>query len=266
MIQVHHLTKTYEDPDGGEVAAARDVRLTCNAGEIYGLLGPNGAGKTTTLRCLATILTPSSGTATIAGHDLVREPEQVRRNIGFLSANTGLYARLTPRETLHFFGELHGLHGPALSRRVDEVLALFDITGYADRPNDRLSTGMKQRVGLARAVVHDPPVLILDEPTSGLDPIVSRTVEQAVMSLRRAGKCVLFSTHLLAQAEDVCDRIGVIGRGRVLAEGTIPELCALTGTASLRHAFFALADDAAESSPAEQPRQVLPPGAGGGHA
>ena len=252
MIQVHHLTKSYEDPDGGEVAAARDVCLTCNAGEIYGLLGPNGAGKTTTLRCLATILTPTSGTATIAGHDLVTEPQAVRRKIGFLSANTGLYARLTPRETLRFFGELHGLHDQALQSRVDEVLALFDISGYADRPNDRLSTGMKQRVGLARAVVHDPPVLILDEPTSGLDPIVSRTVEQAVQSLKAAGKCVLFSTHLLAQAEDVCDRIGVIGQGQVLAEGTIPELCALTGTQSLRHAFFALADRA------QEPRPVIP--------
>src|SRR5215203_6048210 len=143
MIQVHHLTKTYEDPDGGEVAAVSDASLTCNAGEIYGLLGANGAGKTTTLRCLATILTPTSGTATIAGHDLVQQPDAVRRSIGFLSASTGLYARLTPRETLRFFGELHGMEGGKLSRRVEEVLALFDITGFADRPNDRLSTGMK---------------------------------------------------------------------------------------------------------------------------
>src|SRR3954471_17813511 len=188
MIQVHHLTKTYEDPDGGEVAAARDVSLTCNAGEIYGLLGPNGAGKTTTLRCLATILTPTSGTATIAGHDLRTEPEAVRRSIGFLSASTGLYARLTPRETLRFFASLHGLQGPILEDRVETTLKLFDVSEYADRPNDRLSTGMKQRVGLARAAVHDPPVLILDEPTSGLDPIVTQTVEHAVVSLAKAGK------------------------------------------------------------------------------
>src|SRR4029453_14936787 len=120
MIRVESLTKTYEDPDGGEVTAAKEVSLTCNAGEIYGLLGPNGAGKTTTLRCLATILTPTSGTATIAGHDLVTQPEAVRRSIGFLSANTGLYARLTPRETLRFFGELHGLHDGTLGRRVEE--------------------------------------------------------------------------------------------------------------------------------------------------
>ena len=136
------------------------------------------------------------------------------------------------------------MKGDALEARVEQVIALFDIGGYADRPNDRLSTGMKQRVGLARATVHDPPVLILDEPTSGLDPIVSRTVEEAVRTLAAAGKCVLFSTHLLAQAEDVCSRIGVIGRGRVLAEGTIPQLCERTGTPNLRAAFFALADRA----------------------
>src|SRR5215210_1564064 len=242
MIEVRHLTKIYEDPDGGEVTAVADASITCNAGEIYGLLGANGAGKTTTLRCLATILTPTSGTATIAGHDLIASPEAVRRNIGFLSASTGLYARLTPRETLRFFASLHGLRGEELEGRVDEVIGLFDISAYADRPNDRLSTGMKQRVGLARAVVHDPPVLILDEPTSGLDPIVSRTVEQAVTSLARAGKCVLFSTHLLSQAEEICSRIGVIGNGRVLGEGTIAELCAKTGTRNLSQAFFALAD------------------------
>lgn len=240
MIHVAQLTKTYEDPDGGEVRAVSDATLTCNAGEIYGLLGPNGAGKTTTLRCLATILTPTSGTATISGHDLLGNPEGVRRSIGFLSANTGLYARLTPRETLRFFGALHGMSGDQLEARVEALLETFDVTSYADRPNDRLSTGMKQRVGLARAAVHDPPVLILDEPTTGLDPIVSRTVEQAVVGLARQGKCVLFSTHLLHQAEDICTRIGVIGHGRVLAEGTIPELCERTGTRNLREAFFAL--------------------------
>jgi sodium transport system ATP-binding protein len=241
MIHVSHLTKTYEDPDGGEIHAVTDATLTCSAGEICGLLGPNGAGKTTTLRCLATVLTPTAGTATIAGHDLRTDPEAVRRSIGFLSANTGLYARLTPRETLRFFASLHGMGGAALEARVDEVLTLFDITGYADRPNDRLSTGMKQRVGLARAAVHDPPVLILDEPTTGLDPIVSRTVEEAVQELARRGKCVLFSTHLLEQAEDLCTRIGIIGHGRVLAEGTVAELCGRTGTANLRQAFFAIA-------------------------
>src|SRR5205809_2427763 len=210
VIEVRSLTKVYEDPDGGEIVAVADASFSCAGGEIYGLLGPNGAGKTTTLRCLATVLTPTSGTAIVNGFDITAEPQEVRRSIGFLSANTGLYARLTPRETLRFFASLHGMKGPALEARVEEVLGLFDITAYADRANDRLSTGMKQRVGLARAAVHDPPVLILDEPTTGLDPIVSRTVEQAVIALAQRGKCVLFSTHLLAQAEDICDRIGVI--------------------------------------------------------
>jgi len=240
LIQVEHLAKSYEDPDGGLVNAVVDATLSCSAGEIYGLLGPNGAGKTTTLRCLATTLTPTGGRARIAGHDLVTEPEAVRQNIGFLSASIGLYNRLTPRETLTFFAQLYGMTGPILETRIDHVLQLFDITSYADRPNDRLSTGMKQRVGLARAVVHDPPVLILDEPTSGLDPIVSRTVERAVQTLAAAGKCVLLSTHLLDQADAICSRIGVIGRGRVLAEGTVAQLCAQTHTKNLRGAFFAL--------------------------
>ena len=233
----------FEDPDGRQIAAVKGASLTCAAGEIYGLLGPNGAGKTTTLRCLATVLTPTSGDATIAGHDLRHEPEAVRRSIGFLSGTAGLYGRLTPRETLRFFGTLYDLKGSSLEARVEEVLLLFEITGYADRPNDRLSTGMKQRVSLARALVHDPPVLILDEPTSGLDPIVSRTVEEAVQTLARAGKCVLFSTHQLAQAEEICTRLGLIARGRVVAEGGIAELCTLTGAESLRQAFFALVQE-----------------------
>jgi len=220
--------------------AAEDVTLSCHAGEIFGLLGPNGAGKTTTLRCLATVLVPSGGCASIAGHDVVKEPDQVRRKIGFVSASTGIYQRLTPRETLQLFGALHGLVGEELEARVEGTLKLFDVVGYADRPNDRLSTGMKQRVSLARAVVHDPPVIIMDEPTNGLDPIVTETVEEAVKSLASAGKCVLFSTHMLSQAQELCHRIGVIGGGRVLGEGTMQELCEKTGTSTLRQAFFAL--------------------------
>ena len=241
MIVVRGLGKTFEDPDGGTVPAVSDATLTCHAGEIYGLLGPNGAGKSTTLRCLATILVPSSGTATVAGHDVVREAEAVQRSLGFLSATTGLYGRLTPRETLHFFGALHSLVGVRLDERVSATLDLLDIGGYADRPSDRLSTGMKQRVGLARAIVHDPPVLILDEPTSGLDPLVTQTVEQAIVSLAREhNKCVLLSTHSLSQAEDICDRLGVIADGRVVAEGTVADLCAQTTATNLRGAFFAL--------------------------
>ncbi|HZZ42128.1 MAG TPA: ABC transporter ATP-binding protein [Tepidisphaeraceae bacterium] len=240
MVEVRGLTKSYDEPNGGQLVAVGNANLSCNAGEIYGLLGPNGAGKTTTLRCLATVLKPTAGTATVAGFDLLQHPEDVRRNIGFLSGTTGLYQRLTPRETVRFFGELYGLAGDQLEARVETVLQLFRITEYADRANDRLSTGMKQRVGLARAVVHDPPVVILDEPTSGLDPIVTRDVEDAITALARAGRCVLLSTHSLSQAEDLCAKIGVIAHGKVLAEGTPAELCASTQTPNLRKAFFNL--------------------------
>ncbi len=240
MIEVRELHKTYEDPDGGTIAAVDGASFSCAAGQIYCLLGPNGAGKTTALRCLATILTPTSGTATLAGYDLVRQPQDVRRNIGFLSASTGLYARLTARETLRFFGSIYGLHGSVLEQRVQHVLDLFQISQFADRPSDRLSTGMKQRVGLARAIVNDPPIIILDEPTNGLDPIVSQVVENAVQSLAAAGKCVLFSTHLLDQAEAICHRLGVIGQGKILAEGSVAELTSQTGTSNLRQAFFHL--------------------------
>jgi sodium transport system ATP-binding protein len=254
MVDVRELSKVYEEPNGGEVAAADGVTLSCNAGEIFGLLGPNGAGKTTTLRCLATILTPTRGDARIAGYDLLREPEMIRRNIGFLSGTTGVYARLTPRETLRFFGAMYGWAGERLERRVEEVLAMFDVTSYADRPNDRLSTGMKQRVGLARAVVHDPPVLILDEPTTGLDPVVSRTVEQAVRGLADAGKCVVFSTHMLWQAEEICDRVAVMAGGRVLGVGTAEELRHRTGSKDLREAFFKMIEAAHLTA---DPREVL---------
>lgn len=251
MIRVEHLSKAFEDPDGEPVYAVADATLSCAAGEIYGLLGPNGAGKTTTLRCLATVLTPSGGKAEIAGHDLMTDPAGVRRSIGFVSSSTGIYQRLTPRETLRLFGALNGFQGDALEARVEQTLQLFDVVSYADRPNDRLSTGMKQRVSLARAVVHDPPVIIMDEPTNGLDPIVTETVEEAVKSLAAAGKCVLLSTHMLSQAEEICQRIGVIGAGRVLGEGTKDELCARTETTSLRQAFFKLVRGAEQPKVAE---------------
>lgn len=240
VIEVLSLSKHYEDPDGGVIPAVSDVTLHARQGEIYGLLGPNGAGKTTTLRCLATVLTPTGGTARINGFDIVKQPEKVRHSLGFLSGSTGLYARLTPRETLRFFGKLNGLAGETLEARVEKTLALFHVTEYADRPNDRLSTGMKQRVSLARAVVHDPPVVILDEPTSGLDPVASQNVEEAIVELRQAGKCVLLSTHMMYQAEEMCDRLGVIGKGNVLAEGTAAEILAATGQPNLRKAFFHL--------------------------
>jgi sodium transport system ATP-binding protein len=239
-IEVIGLSKHYEDPDGHLVRAVSEATLHAAAGQVYGLLGPNGAGKTTTLRCLATILTPTAGTARVAGHDIRTAPEAVRRSLGFVSGTTGLYARLTPRETLTFFARLNGISGAALADRVEATLRLFRVTEYADRPNDRLSTGMKQRVSLARALVHDPLVVIMDEPTSGLDPVASQAVEEAILELKEYGKCVLLSTHMMYQAEELCDKLGVIGHGRVLAEGTAAEIRETTSSRTLREAFFKL--------------------------
>ena len=253
-VSAEGLVKRFGRPGSDTVAAVDGIDLEVRRGEVFGVLGPNGAGKTTTLRCLATILTPTRGQATIAGYDLLKQPEMIRRNIGFLSGTTGVYARLTPRETLRFFGAMYGWSGDRLERRVEEVLHMFDVTSYADRPNDRLSTGMKQRVGLARAVVHDPPVLILDEPTTGLDPVVSRTVEQAVRSLADAGKCVVFSTHMLWQAEEICDRVGIMAAGRVLGVGTAEELRQRTSSKDLREAFFKMIEAAHLTA---DPREVL---------
>jgi len=246
-ILASDLRKTFHDPQRGTVEALRGVDLDCRKGEIYGLLGPNGAGKTTTLRILATILAPTSGTAEVAGADVAADPLEVRRRIGFLSGNTGLYQRLTTRETLEYFGRLHGLEESALAARVDELLDTFDMRDFENGRCEGLSTGQKQRVSIARAVLHDPPVLILDEPTTGLDILASSAMIDFIESRRSAGTCVLFSTHILSEAERLCDRIGVIHGGRMLAVGTLDELRLRTGKEWLDDVFKALVHEAGES-------------------
>jgi sodium transport system ATP-binding protein len=223
-IEAVDLWKTYTDPGRGRVDALSGLDLECRAGEIYGLLGPNGAGKTTALRILATILAPTAGSARVAGIDVRADPLLVRSKIGFLSGTTGLYPRLTPRETLRYFGTLHGLSKPELEARVESLVDSFAMHAYADARCETLSTGQRQRVSIARAVMHDPPVLILDEPTTGLDVLASSAMIDFIESRRSAGTCVLFSTHVLAEAERLCDRIGILFRGRLLAVGTLPEL------------------------------------------
>ncbi len=224
-IEVEELVKVYPDHRGGEgVRAVDGVRFRCRRGEIFGLLGLNGAGKTTTLRMLSTSLAPTSGRATVNGHDIVDQAQEVRRSIGFLSGTTGLYHRLTAREMVSLFGELQGLEGPRLEVRVDEVLTLFGIDRYADQRCEKLSTGMKQKVNIARTVVHDPPVLILDEPTSGLDVLAASTTLDFVQQIRDEGKCVLLSTHIMSEVERLCDRVGILHRGQLRAVGTPDEL------------------------------------------
>ncbi|MCI0340181.1 MAG: ATP-binding cassette domain-containing protein [Planctomycetales bacterium] len=245
LVVAQGLCKTFRGKKRTTVEAVREVSFTAHAGEIFGLLGPNGAGKTTTLRMLSTALRPTAGTATIAGHDLVRQPAEVRRRIGFLSASTGLYGRLTPREVVTYFGRLAGVPPGSLGERVTELFARLGIAGYADRRCDSLSTGQKQRVTIARAVVHDPPVVVMDEPTAGLDVLGARAIVDFVAECRARGRCVLLSTHVMHEAQKLCDRVAVIHEGRLLAEGTPAELCARLAAPDLEAAFVKLVGGAA---------------------
>lgn len=240
MIQVQELSKTFTDPKRGTRNAADRVSFEVGAGEVFGLLGPNGAGKTTTLRLIGTLLKPTSGTAVVNGFDVNREPGKVREQIGFLSGDMGLYARLTPREILDFFGKLNGMDNQRRAKRLGEMLALFEMESFADVRTDKLSTGMKQKTAIARTMLHDPPVLILDEPSSGLDVPTARTIEKAIMDAKRAGKCIVYSTHVMEEAEYLCDRIGVISDGRMKMIGTMDELRVATGKQRLREIFLDL--------------------------
>jgi sodium transport system ATP-binding protein len=236
MIQVSGLSKTFS----GTRQAVDHVSFEVQAGEVFGLLGPNGAGKTTTLRMLATLLKPSSGTATLNGFEVTQQPEKVREQIGFLSGDMGLYGRLTPLEILNFFGELNGMDAAHRSSRIQFLIALLDMKSFAGVRTDKLSTGMKQKTAIARTLLADPPVLILDEPTSGLDVPTARTIETAIMDAKKAGKSVLYSTHVMEEAEYLCDRIGVISDGKLKMTGTMEELRAATGKQRLREIFLDL--------------------------
>lgn len=239
-IEAQALEKVYVDPERGRVHALRGLDLAVRPGEIYGLLGPNGAGKTTTLRILASLLAPTAGRARVAGIDVQADPLEVRRRIGFLSASTGLYPRLTARETLRYFGQLHGLEPARLEARISELIGSFGLADFADGRCEALSSGQRQKVSIARAVLHDPPVLILDEPTTGLDVMASGAMIEFIESRRAAGTCVLFSTHVLSEAERLCDRIGIVHGGRLLAAGTYEDLARDTGREWLDEIFVEL--------------------------
>ena len=240
MIEAEGLTKHFPGPDGKPVAAVDDLTFAVNPGEVFGLLGPNGAGKTTTLRMLCTVLKPSQGFATVAGYDTVTQAGDVRRSVGFLSANTGVYDRMTAWEMVAYYGHLYGLGGPALRARMTELFETLQMTDFRDVPGGRLSTGMRQKVSIARALVHDPPVLIFDEPTAGLDVLVQRSVLRGIADLRGRGKTILFSTHVMSEVEKLCDRVAVMARGRIVAAGSLPELRAQYGQEDLEELFFSL--------------------------
>jgi sodium transport system ATP-binding protein len=237
MIEARHLVKRFRDKKRGAVCAVNGVSFSCRPGEIYGLLGANGAGKTTTLRMLATILAPSEGTAIVAGFDVAKEPQQVRSHVGFLSTATALYGRLTALEMVEYFGRLHGLDELRLRRRIDEIFTRLQMNDFRGRRCDKLSTGMKQKVSIARTLVHDPSVMIFDEPTVGLDVMAARTISGFIRECRDQGKTVVFSTHVMSEVEKLCDHIGIIHDGKLLAEGTLPELRARYGIHDLEDLF-----------------------------
>jgi len=240
MIETRDLTKVFTDKKRGTIRAVDGVSLSCRPGEVFGILGPNGAGKTTLLRMLATILSPTSGQASVAGYDVVRQAQQVRENIGYLSGSTALYERMTAREMIGYFGALYGLESPEIARRTGEILTTLDMHDFADGRCDKLSTGQKQRVSIARTILHELPVLFFDEPTNGLDVITARTITRFIRQCAREGRTVVFSTHIMSEVETLCDRIAVIYDGKVAAVGTLDELRAQTGRQAFEHVFLCL--------------------------
>jgi len=240
MIHVRGLTKHYSDLRRGKLVALGGISFDAAPGQIYGLLGPNGAGKTTALRILSTVLRPTAGTVTVNGFDVVLDPSQVRRQIGFMSANTAVYDRMTAWEMVEYFGRLHGMPEDQLRQRMELVFDRLKMNDIRDLLGAKMSTGMKQKVSVARTIVHDPPVLIFDEPTAGLDVLVARALLKTVAELRDHGKCIVFSTHIMREAEKLCDRIAILHRGRILAEGTLAELQQRFHEQDLEELFFRL--------------------------
>ena len=237
MIEARNLTKTFKDKKRGVITAVNDVSFTCRPGQIYGLLGANGAGKTTTLRLLATLLQPTSGVVRLAGFDAATEANQVRAHVGFLAASTALYGRLTAREMITYFGRLNGLADATIKERLNRLAAELDMRDFLDRRCEKFSTGMKQKTSIARTLIHDPAVMIFDEPTLGLDVMTARSIVKFVRDCRNRGKTVIYSTHVMSEVERLCDVVGIIHDGRLVAEGTLAELQQRFGETDMEEIF-----------------------------
>lgn len=243
MIEITGLAKRFEvenpkklseqekkDPrlKGRYFQSVRDVSFTCQSGEVLGLLGPNGAGKTTTLRMLSTALRPDSGSVTIDGQDVLANPNVARKKIGFLSSSTGLYGRLTGRENICYFGELHGLSRSTIDARIHEMAELLDMQSFLERRAENFSSGMKQKVSIARAVIHEPSLVVLDEPTTGLDIMATSTVMEFIQRLKDKGTPVIFSTHHLDEVQALCDKVTVINQGETVFNDSLAAFSALS--------------------------------------
>ena len=240
MIHVRQLTKVYPDLRRGDFCALSGASFDVHPGQIYGVLGPNGAGKTTLLRILSTVLRATRGHATINACDVLTQPSLVRHQIGFVSANTAVYDRMTASEMVVYFGRLYGMVDDVIASRLDQLFQQLQMNDIRDVLGSKMSTGMKQKVSIARALIHDPPVLIFDEATAGLDVLVARALLDIIRKLRDRGKCILFSTHIMREAERLCDRIAIMHRGGFLAEGTAEQLLARSNAPDLEEVFFSL--------------------------
>jgi sodium transport system ATP-binding protein len=255
MVKVCGLSKSFKErrkkarnlrgllqrfQSGRKFFAVRDVSFCAENGTILGLLGPNGAGKTTLLRMLSTALKPSAGTAAFDEVDLVESPLEVRKRIGFLSDNTGLYGRLTAREMIEYYGKLHGLEHTKLHKRMEELFSVLDMTDFADKRNDSLSSGMKQKVSIARTLIHEPDVIMFDEPTTGLDVAAAEAIIKFIESCKTQGKTVIFCTHHMHEVDRLCDNVVVLNKGRVCFDGSIEKMHSVTGQAHTDKAFLTL--------------------------
>jgi sodium transport system ATP-binding protein len=222
----------------GSVHAVQDVSFEVHAGEVVGLLGPNGAGKTTILRMIAGVVSPDEGQILLNGADISSDPIAAKRQIGFLSGDTQLYQRLTPKECLEYFGRLYGMDETRLKRRVEELISRLRMESFAQRRCSTLSSGQRQRANIARAFLHEPGLLILDEPTSALDVVSGHFIVESIREEKHAGRAVIFSTHIMSEAEYLCDRILLLHEGRVVDQGSLPELLERSGCANLTDTFL----------------------------
>jgi sodium transport system ATP-binding protein len=224
MINVMNLSKEFPKKDGTVFKAVDDISFEARDAEIVCLLGVNGAGKTTTMRILSTVFKPTSGTAEIQGFNILSQAQQVRENLGFLTGDTGLYNRLRGSEFIRYFGRLYSVPEKTIDERIKEMADLLDMHDFLDKKIEFMSTGMKQKVSIVRSIIHDPPVMIFDEPTSGLDILTARNIVSFIRQCKQRGKCVLFSTHIMREAERLADRVVMIHKGKILANGSLEDL------------------------------------------
>ncbi len=240
LVQVTNLCKSYPDFILGESVALDNVSFVARAGEVFGLLGPNGAGKTTALRILATILQPTSGSVRIMNFDVTSQPDYVRHSIGFVSNNTAIYDRMSAWELVEYFGRLYALTDDQLYPRMERIFNKLKMDDFRECPGGKMSTGMKQKTSIARALIHDPPVLIFDEASLGLDVMVARALQTIVMDLRDEGKCIIYSTHIMREVERLCDRVAIMHKGKVIDSGTLESLAERHDQKDFEELFYQL--------------------------